>query len=109
MHFEPAWCVLDDTGTDTVHLADASLPEPVIADLNGDGSKEVRALWLPADSESGCPVRVSLPDCQAAALHQVVLVTADAQLLVYAQSSLPDPGCALPRPACSHHCQAAPS
>lgn len=101
VHFDPAWCVLHKDNTNTVHLAEASLPEPVIADLNGDGSKEVRAGRV--TRERGCAV---LPLTVAATLHQVVLVTADARLLVYAQSLQPDPRYAPAWLACSRRSQA---
>lgn len=53
VHFEPAWCVLHDANI--VHASEAALPAPVIADLNGDGSREVRFAcfvhaWLRTDT-----------------------------------------------------------
>jgi len=42
--FEPAWSFpLDD---DTLSAGELALPPPVVADLNGDGSREARAASL---------------------------------------------------------------
>jgi hypothetical protein len=83
--FEPAWSFpLDD---DTLSAGEVALPPPVVADLNGDGSREARAACArPRTPNLNGPLR-----CAAS---QVVVAMRDARLVVLEQPRLSDPGCA---------------